>query len=263
MNEAQWRIHVAAFAADHVGVREGTPEHLAILEVYNNHKPLARNYKMTKTDAWCACFVSAVAILADCADIIPTEVSCTKMLQAFQASGDYTENDNHVPETGDVCFYNWDNPPANGDNVGNPDHVGIVREARDGVVYVIEGNYDNAVKVRKIAVGDKRIRGYGLPDYASKTKPEVMDAYALDEIAEQVIEGLWGNNPERRKRLTAAGYDYEAVQQRVNELVKINVIALEVIDGKWGNNPERRKRLTAAGYDYEAVQQRVNEILED
>lgn len=42
----------------------------------------------------------------------------------------------------------------------------------------------------------------------------------IDELAWEVIRGLWGNNPERRDRLTAAGYDYPAVQRRVNELLK-------------------------------------------
>lgn len=39
-------------------------------------------------------------------------------------------------------------------------------------------------------------------------------------VAYEVIEGDWGNGAERRKRLEAAGYDYAAVQARVNELLK-------------------------------------------
>lgn len=42
----------------------------------------------------------------------------------------------------------------------------------------------------------------------------------VDELAREVIRGLWGNGADRRNRLTAAGYDYEAVQKRVNELLK-------------------------------------------
>lgn len=38
----------------------------------------------------------------------------------------------------------------------------------------------------------------------------------VDELAYEVIRGLWGNGAERRNSLTAAGYDYEAVQRRVN-----------------------------------------------
>lgn len=38
-----------------------------------------------------------------------------------------------------------------------------------------------------------------------------------DEIATEVIRGVWGNNPERKTKLIAAGYDYEAIQAIVNK----------------------------------------------
>ena len=42
----------------------------------------------------------------------------------------------------------------------------------------------------------------------------------LDEIAKLVIRGNYGNGEERKKRLTAEGYDYAQVQKRVNEMLK-------------------------------------------
>ena len=42
----------------------------------------------------------------------------------------------------------------------------------------------------------------------------------VDELAREVIRGLWGNGIDRRNRLTAAGYSYDAVQKRVNELLR-------------------------------------------
>lgn len=42
----------------------------------------------------------------------------------------------------------------------------------------------------------------------------------VDELAREVIRGNWGNGTERKNCLTAAGYDYNAVQNRVNELLK-------------------------------------------
>ena len=42
---------------------------------------------------------------------------------------------------------------------------------------------------------------------------------SIDEIAREVIRGDWGNGADRRNRLIAAGYDYAAVQTRVNELI--------------------------------------------
>lgn len=41
----------------------------------------------------------------------------------------------------------------------------------------------------------------------------------IDELAKEVIQGKWGTGSTRKARLTKAGYDYEAVQTRVNELM--------------------------------------------
>lgn len=43
---------------------------------------------------------------------------------------------------------------------------------------------------------------------------------SVTTIAKEVIAGKWGNGSERKKKLTAAGYDYNAVQKKVNELLK-------------------------------------------
>ena len=43
------------------------------------------------------------------------------------------------------------------------------------------------------------------------------------EIAKEVLQGTWGtakSNPSRKKLLTMAGYDYEKIQEMVNELLK-------------------------------------------
>ncbi len=86
-----------------------------------------------------------------------------------------------------------------------------------------------------------------------------------EEIANEVIKGLWGNGKTRKDRLESAGYDYYVIQNIVNEKLigkKTNEqIAKEVIQGKWGNGKTRKDKLTAAGYDYYAVQKIVNEML--
>ena len=43
---------------------------------------------------------------------------------------------------------------------------------------------------------------------------------SVDEIAKEVIQGKWGNGEDRKKRLTDAGYNYAAVQAKVNQLLK-------------------------------------------
>ena len=94
-----------------------------------------------------------------------------------------------------------------------------------------------------------------------------------ETIAEEVIQGKWGNGDDRKNRLIAAGYDYNAIQKIVNQKLgatssstssnkKSNeTIANEVIQGKWGNGTDRKNRLTAAGYDYNAIQKIVNQKL--
>ena len=89
----------------------------------------------------------------------------------------------------------------------------------------------------------------------------------IDELAQEVIDGKWGNGEDRKKRLEEAGYDYNKVQDKVNSILStpkksIETLAKEVIDGKWGNGTERKNKLEKAGYDYNKVQNKVNELLE-
>ena len=90
---------------------------------------------------------------------------------------------------------------------------------------------------------------------------------SVDEVAKEVVAGKWGNGSDRKAKLEAAGYNYDTVQKKVNQLLSsgggksIDTIAKEVIAGKWGNGNDRKNRLTAAGYDYNAVQKRVNQLL--
>ena len=53
--------------------------------------------------------------------------------------------------------------------------------------------------------------------YAEEPKKELK---SIDEVAQEVLEGKYGNNPERKEKLIAEGYDYSEVQGKVNELVK-------------------------------------------
>lgn len=43
---------------------------------------------------------------------------------------------------------------------------------------------------------------------------------SVAKVAQEVIDGLWGNGDERRTRLTEAGYNYDEVQAKVSELLK-------------------------------------------
>ena len=96
---------------------------------------------------------------------------------------------------------------------------------------------------------------------------------SVDEIAKEVIAGKWGNGEARKTALTDAGYDYIAVQNKVNALLNstststpikkksVDEIAKEVIRGDWGNGQERQTALEKAGYNYNEVQSKVNALL--
>ena len=147
-----------------IGKKESDGSHKAIIDLYNSHTPLARSYKVKYTDSWCATFVSAVAIKLGYTKIIPTECSCQKMIDLFKIMGCWIENENRTPKAGDIIFYDWQDS-GSGDNKGWSDHVGIVEKVSLGRITVIEGNYNDSVKRRTIAVNGKNIRGYGVPRY--------------------------------------------------------------------------------------------------
>ena len=86
-------------------------------------------------------------------------------------------------------------------------------------------------------------------------QPQPAPGISTDELAQEVIAGLWGNDQERVDRL---GDRYDAVQARVNEYY---TVAEQVINGDWGNGWNRKQALEGAGFDYQTVQNIVNEML--
>lgn len=161
------RTKVVEQAKAWLGYNEADGSHKKIIDIYNSHKPLARGYKVRYIDQWCATTVSAVSIALGYTKIIPTECSCTKMIEMFKKIGRWVENDAYIPKPGDILFYDWDDN-GKGDNKNGPDHVGIVEKVVGNTITVIEGNYKNAVTRREIAVNGKYIRGYGVPKYDAK-----------------------------------------------------------------------------------------------
>lgn len=250
-----------------IGKKESNGTHKTIIDLYNSHKPLARGYKVKYTDAWCATFVSAVAIKLGYTDIIPTECGCEQMIQLFKRAGTWEENDNITPKAGDIIFYDWQDS-GSGDNRGTSDHVGIVESVTNGMMTIIEGNINNSVGRRNIAVGARFIRGYGRPKYGTETNKTPTVKKSIEDVAKEVLAGKWGNGAERKKKLTDAGYHYNTVQSMVNKLSSgsatkksVEEIAKEVIAGKWGSGATRKAKLESAGYNYNEIQKKVNQLM--
>lgn len=186
-----------------------------IVDVYNNHEPLANGYHVSYEDSWCDVFVSAVFIKANATDLIGgTECGVERHVELFKQAGIWEEDGTITPNPGDLIVYNWG--AAVQPNNGFADHIGIVYKIKDGMIVTIEGNVSNCVKYCHVGIGSPVIRGFARPKYA-QTEP-VADA-AIHEIALQVIDGKWGNGEERLRRLTEAGYDYHAVQLEVNMIL--------------------------------------------
>ena len=65
----------------------------------------------------------------------------------------------------------------------------------------------------------------GSPSSSTGTnKPSQPVKKSTDEIAREVINGKWGNGDVRENRLKAAGYDYQTIQNRVNEILGIGTV---------------------------------------
>ena len=65
------------------------------------------------------------------------------------------------------------------------------------------------------------------------------------ELALEILAGKWGNGVERREKITAAGYNYMAVQNIVNQLVKDGYLNKP----EKQSEPETHKNLLEIDYD--------------
>ena len=171
MNEAQLRQSVVNVMRGWLGYSEKNGKFKAIIDLYNTQKPLPVGYKVKYTDEWCATAVTAAGMKAGLSDIILGECSCSRMIALYQKIGRWMENDAYRPQPGDIIMYDWDDTGA-GENKGAPEHVGIVAEVNGNTLTIIEGNKGQAVATRTMAVNGRYIRGYCLPDYASKAESE-------------------------------------------------------------------------------------------
>lgn len=169
--EQELRQSVVNVMRGWLGYSEKNGKFRSIIDLYNTQRPLPRGYAVQYTDEWCATTVTAAGIQAGLHDIILGECSCSRMIALYQAVGRWMENDAYRPQPGDIIMYDWDDTGA-GENKGAPEHVGIVAEVNGNTLTIIEGNKGQAVATRTMTVNGRYIRGYCLPDYASKAESE-------------------------------------------------------------------------------------------
>ena len=192
--------------------------------------------------AWCdvfvdACFLTCFGEEETLRLLCQPKKSCGA---GCKFSAGYFKNkkqfDNNASVGDQIFFY---------DSKGEINHTGIVYKVEGDYVYTVEGNSGDEVKTHRYATSNKKIAGYGHPAWKEEAetiadtaptkptpvgypvaidpkpiqKPQNAVKLSEEEIALQVINGMWGNGKERKQKLTEAGYDYDAVQKIVNQLV--------------------------------------------
>ena len=111
------------------------------------------------------------------------------------------------PKVGYLVLYDWNSD-------GEADHIGFVSEVLSKKkFYAIEGNSSNFV--RSMLRTTSNVLGY-----INLKCNKIIIKKTLDEIADEVINGIWGNGSARKKALKEAGYSYKKVQALVNEKLR-------------------------------------------
>ena len=102
---------------------------------------------------------------------------------------------------------------------GNYDMWQYTSEGRIGGV---NGHVDMNWCYKDLATIIKNAGLNGFPKGSGGATPAPQPTKSVEELAQEVLAGKWGNGADRKNNLTAAGYDYAAVQKAVNELLNKN-----------------------------------------
>ena len=86
--------------------------------------------------------------------------------------------------------------------------------------YTVKANAEKQLAKAKAAgftdafIAEEKIEG------KTEAKPASVPKKTIDQVAMEVVQGKWGIGSERKQKLEQAGYDYQAVQKKVNEIMK-------------------------------------------
>jgi GH25 family lysozyme M1 (1,4-beta-N-acetylmuramidase) len=141
---------------------------------------------------------------------------------------------------------------------------GVIRQySSTGLLSGYGGNLDLNCSILSLETWRKYANGKRETGETPVVPPQPLRK-SNEDIATEVMRGAWGNGEDRKARLAAAGYDYQAIQDIINgKYVRRSddEVVTEVINGKWGIGDDRRARLAEQGYDYNVIQGKVNERL--
>lgn len=218
------------------------------------------NYPKDGAANWCAifddCGIYENAIDATVSDVRalvyePNSdncgAGCAQKIQYFKSAGKwYPHKVKGCPaQIGDQIFFGSDSYKSSSNPLGAY-HTGVVIDWDGSGLYTAEGNTNGKGDVSKrfYSYSDSRILGFGRPNWTGSEPPKeekdekpeptttpsapepaptpVLTEEKIDALAKEVINGKYGNYPERKTNLNSLGYGdiYSVVQARVNEILK-------------------------------------------
>lgn len=182
-----WRDAISNLAESY-NILDNDTAHKAIVQLYNAQGIKPRSYTLKDTDAWCAAFITVLGLQLGILSTVLPECSVPLMVELYKRAGRWEEHDDYLPSKGDLLIYDWDDS-GQGDNEGDPDHVGIVTARLGTSLIVVEGNRNGGVGLRTVSVNASYIRGYCLPDYDAIGRGSV-PAWAQDEFQQAIDAGI-------------------------------------------------------------------------
>lgn len=160
---------------------------------------------------WCMSFIQWCFAKAGASTALPVKTgSCGSLMSAAKKAGAWVTS-GYKP--GDVLIYDF---PGNSVKT---DHCGICESATAGYVTAIEGNTSTSNQANGGQVM-RRVRKVGLVLGAVRPKFDALKSDAI--VAQEILDGKWGNGKERKNGLYVAGYDFDTIQQIVNALAGKN-----------------------------------------
>lgn len=169
VNEAVLAYLVALLS--YCGIAEKSIYHEQILAKYRMIQPRPRGYNPTTKDSWCAIFLCAIGWALGFRDW-PWECSCTEIRNEAKVRGIWRNGWEATPRPGMWVIYDLDGNKA-------VDHIGAVIAVVGNELWVVEGNYSDAVKIRRIKIGDERVAGFVDLDFSELVELDVEPVQAL------------------------------------------------------------------------------------
>lgn len=169
VNEAVLAYLVAMLS--YCGIAEKSIYHEQILAKYRMIQPRPRGYNPTTKDSWCAIFLCAIGWAVGFRDW-PWECSCAMIRNEAKVRGIWRNGWETTPKPGMWTIYDLDGNKA-------IDHTGAVIAVIGNEMWVVEGNYSDSVKIRRIQIGDERVVGFVDLDYTELVEEDVEPVAAL------------------------------------------------------------------------------------